>query len=471
MRIDLMKILLTAALLITCTTFICAKVLEAGHGRQFNRLEDALNSSADGDTVIVYSGIYHGNFIINKSLVLFGKGNPVLDGDNHGTILTVEAPNVLITGFTIQNTGILLDKEDTGILAAADNIVIQQNHLKEVLFGVTLRKADGSIVKDNIIEGRIELDIPRRGDLFRGWYSKNLLVEGNKFKYGRDVLLWFSDNSKIIENYMSGARYGLHFMYNTDCQVIRNTMTDNSVGMYIMYSKNLIIKNNLIAYNRGTSGFGIGFKDLDNVELSNNVIADNRVGLFIDNSPREIDSYMKYNRNVIAYNESGLEELTSLTNSYFTGNSFIENYTQIHLSDAQDPNNDYWKHNYWSDYSGYDKDRDGYGDLPYRPGELVENLIDDQPNLRIFLYSPAINALNYAARAFPILQPEYRLIDKTPEIKPVMPDNIPVMKIKKETGFFLLSTLLTVLSLTLILTFILRNRLRYNLPKALRIKN
>jgi nitrous oxidase accessory protein len=471
MKIDIIKILLMAVLLISGSSSYCAKVLEVGHSRHFNNLREALNSAADGDTVIVYGGIYHGNFVINKSITLIGKDNPVLDADNHGTILTINAPDVIVSGATLQNSGILLDKEDTGILAAADNIIIKENHLKEVLFGVYLRKSDGSIVKDNIIEGRSELDIPRRGDLFRGWYSKNILVEGNKFKFGRDVILWFSGNSKVIGNFMSGARYGLHFMYNTDCEVIRNTMTDNSVGMYMMYSKNLVIKNNLVAYNRGTSGFGIGFKDLDNVDLSDNVIADNRVGLFVDNSPRQIDSYMKYDRNVIAYNESGLEELTSITNSYFTGNSFIENYNQTHLSNTQNPDNDYWKNNYWGDYSGYDKNGDGNGDLPYKSEELVENLLDDQPNLRIFLYSPAINALNYASRAFPILQPEHRLIDKTPETKPVMPDNIPVMKMNKETGFIIFSAIITLLSLTLILTFIFRNRLSYNLSKATVIKH
>ncbi len=464
MRIIFIKISMIAALFLVGTSCLYAKVLEVGYDRQYSHLEDALNATTDGDSIIVYAGVYYGNFVINKSISFIGKYNPVIDGNNRGTVLTVEVPNVTITGFTIQNSGIILDREDTGILAAANNILIKQNHLKEVLFGITLRKSDGSIIKDNIIEGRNELDIPRRGDLFRGWYSKNLLIEGNKFKFGRDILLWFSGNSKVIGNYMSGARYGLHFMYNTDCEVIRNTMTENSVGMYIMYSKNLIIRNNLIAYNRGTSGFGVGFKDLDNVELSKNVIADNRVGVFVDNSPHDIDTYMKYDKNVIAYNESGLEQLTSLTNCYFTGNSFIENYVQTHLSDAQNPDNDYWKSNYWSDYSGYDKNSDGYGDIPYRSGEIIENLIDDDPNLRVFLYSPAINALNYAAKAFPILQPEHKLIDKFPNIKPIMPDNIPMMITHKGTGFILLSSLLTVLSLFLILRFIFRNRLTYGLP-------
>ncbi len=463
MQIDFLKIILTVVFLLSCTSSYFSKVLEAGPGRQFSNPGDALASAADGDTIIVHGGLYPGNFNLNKSVVLIGENDPVFDGKNKGTIVTVEAPNVVITGFTIQNSGILLDKEDAGILVTSSNVRIQNNHLKGVLFGIYLRKADEAVVRNNIVEGKNKLDIPRRGDLFRGWYIKNLTLENNTFTYGRDVILWFSHDAVISGNNMSGARYGLHFMYNKNCKIIKNTLKDNSVGMYIMYSRELIIENNLVANNRGPSGFGVGFKDLDNVELNRNVIADNRVGIFVDNSPREVDTYIRYTGNVIAYNEAGLEEQTSLLNSYFRGNSFIENYTQTQLSSSQDADNDYWSGNYWSDYSGYDKNMDGKGEIPYKSAELVENLVAENPNMQIFLYSPAINALNYAAQAFPILQPSYRLIDKSPETKPGMPVNIPALKVKKESGFIILSSGLSASMIFLIFLFFKINKLTHRI--------
>ncbi len=438
---------------------INAKELNVGRDYQFKNLNEALNISDNGDTVILHGGKYEGNFFIEKSISLIGKDNPVVDGKNNGTVITVEAPNVTIEGLTIQNTGKLLDKEDSGILVKANNVLIKNNHFKEALFGVYFRQADGGIVRDNFIEGKKELDVPRRGDLFRAWYSKNLLLERNKFQFGRDVIIWFAEGAVIRNNKMTNARYGLHFMYSSHSRVQNNILTGNSVGMYLMYSKDLKIENNLLAYNRGATGFGIGLKDLDNVELNGNVIADNRVGIFIDNSPREFSASMTYNKNVIAYNETGVDVISSLERSHFTSNSFIENYEQTSLTRSQNSDNDFWKGNYWSDYSGYDKDKNGVGDIPYHSTEILESLIEDKPNLRFFLYSPAVNTINYASEAFPIFKPESKLIDKAPSLSPIMPSKVPVIKIYKSEGFIILSIILSLLAAALILIFIFKNRI------------
>lgn len=436
-----------------------AKELKVGKKYRYKTFGEAIRASVNGDTVIVYGGKYFGNFIINKSIILIGKDAPVIDGNDEGTVITVDAPNVVIEGFTIQNSGILLDKEDSGILVKANDVLIANNNIESVLFGIYFRQADKGVVRNNIIIGKKELDIPRRGDLFRAWYSKNLLVENNTLKFGRDFIIWFAEDATIKGNNINGARYGIHFMYSSDSKVLNNTLTHNSVGMYLMYSKNLKIENNLIAYNRGSSGFGVGLKDLDNVELTGNVIADNRVGVFIDNSPRNYDTEMKYNNNVIAYNETGVDVLSSLENSFFRGNSFIENYEQASLTRNQNPNNDYWNGNYWSDYSGFDKDGDGIGDLPYSANQVFEDIIDDKPNLRVFLYSPAINTLTYATEAFPILKPEPNLIDNTPSLKPIMPAGVPNLTVHKEAGFIFMSFVLSVFAMGLMLLFIFRNKL------------
>jgi len=436
-----------------------ARVIEVGEECSYKNINDALAISKDRDTIIINGGTYSGNFIIKKSIYLIGKNKPVLDGKNNGTILTIISPNVIVEGIIIRNSGILLDKENAGILVKNESVTIRNNVLKSVLFGVYLLKADDAVIENNLIEGKRELEIPRRGDLFRAWYCKNLIVKNNQFKYGRDVIIWFSKNTTIENNSMTGARYGLHFMYNSDCRIIHNIMNENSVGMYLMYSKRISVEKNLITNNRGASGFGVGLKDMDNVELSDNVIADNRVGIFIDNSPRSYDAYIKYERNAIGYNETEMEFTSTLENSSLVRNSFIENYMQVQLSSSQNPDNDYWQGNYWSDYSGYDSDSDGKGDIPYKYDELVENLLEDKPNLKFFLYSPAINTLNFASQAFPIFQAQAKLIDKFPMTKPVIPNEIPVLKFRKGPGFMIISFLLTMLSGALILVFMLKNRL------------
>ncbi len=69
--------------------------------------------------------------------------------------------------------------------------------------------------------------------------------------------------------------------------------------------------------------------------------------------------------------------------------------------------------NYWSDYAGYDADGDGRGDMAYKSERLFENLMQQEPLLRLFIYSPASNAIDFAARAFPLVKPKPKLVDDT----------------------------------------------------------
>ena len=45
-------------------------VNETGSFGAFSSIQDAINASSDGDTVFVYSGTYHENIIVNKTITL-----------------------------------------------------------------------------------------------------------------------------------------------------------------------------------------------------------------------------------------------------------------------------------------------------------------------------------------------------------------------------------------------------------------
>src|SRR5262249_36783567 len=75
--------------------------------------------------------------------------------------------------------------------------------------------------------------------------------------------------------------------------------------------------------------------------------------------------------------------------------------------------------NFWSDYSGFDANADGIGDVPYRAMSLFESLIDREPKLRLFLYSPAQQAIELASRAFPVMAPQAKITDTAPLMAPV----------------------------------------------------
>jgi nitrous oxidase accessory protein len=74
--------------------------------------------------------------------------------------------------------------------------------------------------------------------------------------------------------------------------------------------------------------------------------------------------------------------------------------------------------NYWSDYAGFDADGDAIGDLPYAAKSLFDTLTGAHPELRLFQLSPAVDALDLAAKAFPLFAPQPRLTDPAPLMQP-----------------------------------------------------
>ncbi|HMT30721.1 MAG TPA: nitrous oxide reductase family maturation protein NosD, partial [Bacteroidia bacterium] len=73
---------------------------------RFNKIQDAINMSTNGDTVIVKYGLYkEGNIIINKQITLLGENFPVLDGQKKFEVVSVKSSHVTIDGFKIQHSG------------------------------------------------------------------------------------------------------------------------------------------------------------------------------------------------------------------------------------------------------------------------------------------------------------------------------------------------------------------------------
>ncbi len=401
-------------------------LLIVGEDGEWQDLRAAIEAAPAGATIEVRGGTYTGHFEITKPLTLRGVQWPIIDGLGKGSILSIRAPDVTITGFVIRNSGSSLDEENAGIESEAPRTTIENNHFEDILFGIYLREAHESIIRNNILVGK-DIELARRGDAIRIWSSHSTIIENNHVRRGRDVVLWYSEQLTVRNNVVENGRYGLHFMYCDDADISGNTLRHNSVGAFLMYSRRLAFHHNRIESNRGPSGYGIGLKDMDDAIIQENIFADNRIGAFLDNSPREIDSTMRFEHNVFAYNDIGVAMLPSVERNTFYINSFIENVQQVAIKGGKQGklHANTWMNNYWSDYVGFDADNDGIGDIPYRAQHLFENLTDRKPELRIFLYSPVMQAIDFAARALPIVRPQPRFEDPHPRMHPSFPQGVP----------------------------------------------
>ena len=384
-------------------------------------LEAALATAEPGAIITVPAGIYAGPLLIEKPVVLIGEGYPVIDGGGKGDVITIKAPNVTIRGFVVRNSGDSLDHEHAGITGLAARATIEENRLEDVLFGIYLKNAPNSVVRNNLVLSKA-LAMGRRGDSIRLWYCEHALVEGNTVRDGRDVIIWYAPHSIVRNNLVERSRYGLHLMSTDDLLVESNVLRRNSVGIYAMYGTGFTVRNNLLYENHGPSGYGIGLKDVDQFTAEGNRIVSNRVGLYADISPRSEAVTARFTRNLFAYNEIGVTLLPLVQHTLYTDNIFQDNHEQMTVSGGGKLVNNAWSQagrgNYWSDYAGFDADANGVGDLPYRVQSLYEDLLQSYPELRLFQLSPATQALDLAAEAFPIFQPAPKLVDEHPLTAP-----------------------------------------------------
>ncbi|MDX9910994.1 MAG: nitrous oxide reductase family maturation protein NosD [Phycisphaerales bacterium] len=382
----------------------------------------SIAAASDHAVLRIPAGVHHERLRIDRPITLEAEPGAILDGGGSGDIIEILAPDVTIRGLTLRNTGIDLDRENVAIRVNAARCTIESCVLQDVLFGIDLREAPDSIIRGNTIGGK-DLDIARRGDGLRLWRSDRTLVEGNTLHDGRDAILWYSKGVVVRGNASHDCRYGLHLMFSDEVTIEGNTLAGNSVGVYLMYSTDVTIRMNRLMSNRGPSGYGIGLKETDRYEVRDNIITGNRVGVYIDGSPLTGATPGVFERNTIAFNDIGMTFLPSARNNQMTRNNFIDNIDQVSVAgrgtlDA----NKFWKDdtgNYWSDYTGYDEDRDGVGDFVHESQTLFESMMDRDPALRLFLFSPAQQAIEFVGRAIPAIRPEPKFTDEVPLMRPV----------------------------------------------------
>ena len=69
--------------------------------------------------------------------------------------------------------------------------------------------------------------------------------------------------------------------------------------------------------------------------------------------------------------------------------------------------------NYWDRYRGYDLNRDGKGDVAFRPVRLFSLLVASQPPSVVLMRTAYVDVLDATERALPVLTPG-SLVDPAP---------------------------------------------------------
>lgn len=390
-----------------------AAILKVGKGEVYKQIKEALKQSKNGDTLIVFSGLYkEGNIIIDKSICLLGEGSPVLDGEIKYEIFSVKHSNVTIKGFTLQNSGRTV-MEDPGAIKVYEcsNILIEGNILINNYFGIYLQYVQHANIKNNIITASQKEEY-QSGNGIHCWKSDSLQITGNKISGHRDGIYFeFVSHSVIWRNISkNNLRYGLHFMFSNDNAYITNYFKNNGAGVAVMFTKKVVMMNNTFEENWGDAAYGVLFKELSDCYLSGNKFLSNTTGIFFDGSSRIVIEH-----NLFKGNGWGMRMQANCIDNEIAYNNFIGNIFDVTTNGTLTLN--HFNENYWDKYEGYDLDKDKFGDIPFHPLSLYSVIVEKNPPAMLLYQSFIVNLLDKSEKVIPSLTPE-NFIDRKPSIYP-----------------------------------------------------
>ena len=381
-------------------------------------LQEVINKAKAGSKIELPEGVFEGNIVIDKPLMIIGKGEKtVIKGEGKGTVVKIRSSNVIIKDLSITNSGKEHEKVDAGIsIKDAKFCEVINCKITDSLFGIDLQNVHNSKIIGNYITSK-PFPLGIRGDGIRLWYSNDNILRKNHLYKSRDFVIWYSHGNLIEENIGEYGRYSLHFMYAGKNIVRKNRYKHNSVGIFFMYSRDTEAYDNIVISSLGTTGIGIGLKDASNFTLKNNTILYCAKGLYIDRSPFQPDEKNFIEGNKILYNSIGIHFHSLSTNNIIKRNIFKGNMENVYDDSGQGRIHSVmntWIENFWDDYQGFDKDGDGIGDVPYHLFYYADKMWLLNPNVRFFYGSPVISILNFLYKLAPISEPIKLLTDPRP---------------------------------------------------------
>ena len=387
-------------------------------------LAAAVRAARPGDVLEIARGQYRANLLIDKPLTLRGVDRPTLSGGQQGDTIRVTAPDVVIEGLIVRDSGNDLKEQNAGIYLypGAHRAVVRHCDLTYNLFGLWIEKANDVLVEHNTITGKREYASSQRGNGVQLYNTEGARILHNNIGFVRDALyVDVSHHAVFRGNKLHHSRYGTHYMNSYYNLWEDNDSFYNRGGLALMEVRNQVVRNNRAW---GNSDHGIMLRTLQDSVIEGNVVAGNQRGFFIYDV-----EYIQLRNNLVIDNTLGMHLSAGSTRNEVVGNDFIANREQVRYVGSRDER---WGPqsgkgtpgaqsaqggNYWSNYLGWDRNGDGTGDVPYEANDMVDRLTWRHPSVKLLLASPAVQALRLVGQQFPILRAP-SVVDPQPRMQP-----------------------------------------------------
>jgi nitrous oxidase accessory protein len=373
----------------------------------------AIEVARPGDTIRVERGLYHEHLIVDKPLSIMGIERPTVSGSNTGDVIRVQAADTLIAGLIVRDSGADLGAQNAGIYVepGADRLVVRDNQLAYNLFGIWLNRVKQVRISGNTIAGKRDFASAQRGNGIQLYNTTGAQIVGNNISFVRDgIYVDISHHALFRDNRIHHVRYGTHYMNSYHNVWEGNDSYRNRGGLALMEVRNQVVRGNRAW---GNTDHGIMLRTIQDSAIEDNVVAGNGRGFFIYDA-----EYNAIRGNLVVANRVGVHLWAGSIHNEVEGNDFIYNREQVRYVASRDERWGTRTGNYWSNYTGWDADADGVGDVPYEAEDVIDRLAWKHPSVKLLLHSPAVHTLRLVARQFPLLRSP-SIVDPHPRMRPI----------------------------------------------------
>lgn len=396
-------------------------VVASGFPAPGQTLSQRIQTTMAGDTLRIEAGVYsEPTILLDRPITLLGEPGAVIRGSGDHELMVINADSISIQGLRFEHVERTFMEDRAAIrVAGHTHCRIMDNEFDDVFFGVYLAKADACEVGGNTFRSDIQNETSG-GNAIHSWYSKRLAIHDNDIDGFRDgIYLEFTEDSQVAGNVSrNNLRYGLHFMFSDRCAYEDNVFEDNRAGVAVMYADGILMRGNTFRRAWGTSAYGLLLKEIRDGSLTDNLLEGNTTAVFMEASDRLIIS-----GNAFVNNGWALRVMGNAIDNRFERNDFSGNTFDVSTNSRSAPSS--FANNYWDRYAGYDLDRNGIGDVAFRPVTLF-SVLAEQHEASLFLFrSILVDVLDAAESLLPVLTPT-DLVDATPSMRPVTPYLLPV---------------------------------------------
>lgn len=375
-------------------------------------IKEAIEQSSNGDRIIIKKGYYkEHDLIIEKEIEIIGEDFPVIDLEYKYQGFLIKRDNVKLSGLEIRNIKVNYMSDLSAIkVENSDSCVLENNIIKDTFFAIYLANSSHCLIKNNKIFGQAKTETSS-GNGIHLWKCNHINIGYNEISGHRDGIYFeFVTNTYITGNFShNNLRYGLHFMFSDSNSYKQNLFRENGAGVAVMYTKHIEMIENKFEDNWGPASYGLLLKDITNSLIKRNLFYKNTTAIYMEGSDKIDVDENEFNSNGWATKIMG-----NCTDNKFTVNNYLNNTFDVSSNSSRSEN--IYSGNYWDKYDGYDIDKNGTGDIPYRPVSLYSMIVDKVPESIILLRSFIVELIDATEKAMPVLIP-VTLIDDNPKMK------------------------------------------------------